>query len=346
MRFLVIGSGFGEQHLLWLDECPDHEPVLLGYHRNAARAHALARRFSIGVVDDLLSVISSGEVDAVAVASPPGMHEESVLAALDAGLAVVSDKPLTTDVASAERLVERARSAGAVTAVTFQWRANPALRELRSIVLSGHLGDVLHVDLEAQHDFLAGPTTAWPWRHRWETASAGALADQGVHLFDQLQWLVPGNWSVTAGAAVVAFDQRSSIDGTVECHTEDVAEVLLASDHSQARVFVSRVSAGHRVVRVRVLGTRGQATVSASPDDGSAVLDTILDGVANGGTRFGPSSMNPYAALFGLDGSSTADFAAGLTAQVLLDDALRLGCGKPLRTTGRRTGRDREHLKT
>lgn len=339
---MVIGTGFGEQHLKWISGCQDTTVEFIGYHRDERRARELAERYGgAGVTDDPLSVLASGAVDAVAVASPPDTHEAFLRAALTAGLVAISDKPLAADLAGSWRLVEAAAVvARARATVTFQWRSHPALRALRDDLDAGVLGEVVHVDLEFHHDFLAGQHTDWPWRHRRSTAGAGALGDIGVHLFDLLRWLVPGAWSVKYGTASLLWPQRSSADGPVVCETEDMAEVLLelAERPVRARVYASRVSTGHRVLRARVQGTAGTAEVSASPDDGSATLVRhSADPGASATTPFAAAVVNPYPSLLSAlttDGSDrlwVPSFYDGYCAQALLEAALQAGCHSPVR---------------
>lgn len=333
MRFLVIGSGFGQQHLEWISRCPEIDVRFLGYRQDEQRARALATRFGVSsITDEPMAVITSGEVDAVAVASPPSTHEAFIEAGLKAGLFVVSDKPLAVDAAGAARLAETAAAAGTTAVTTFQWRTNPGLRELRARVIRGDLGDIAHLDLAFRHDFLAGPRTSWPWRHRWETSGGGALGDMGVHLFDQLRWIIPRDWSVVRGTASVAFGKRQAGTTTIDCETDDIAEVLLTGGEVTARVLVSRVSSGCRSFEIRVQGTRAHGVVTASPDDGSSVLTMHTSGGQPEVTRFQPNGMNPYAALVAKD-PELAGFADGYSAQVLLEEALQLGCGEPLRVS-------------
>jgi predicted dehydrogenase len=337
LRFLVVGAGFGQVHLEWLSECEGATVDVLCYQTNEARARQAADRFGIPAVSsDPAGVIAAGDVDAMVVVSPPRTHEALVRLGLDAGIHVVTDKPLAGDLPAARRLVARAAQAPGRAVVTFQWRLNPAFDRLRETVERGELGTVIRADLEFHHDFLAGPSTAWPWRHRRDEAGAGALGDQGVHLFDLLRWVVPGQWSVCGGTASVVWPQRSHESGAVSCETEDVAEVLLAdSGAATGRVLVSRVSIGDRSLRMRVLGTAGSAVVTASADDASAVL-TVFSAARNSPERieFGPNAMNPYKVMVAeVDRrdpfSRLADFSDGCAAQIFLDEAISKGCGKP-----------------
>lgn len=339
MRFVVAGTGFGATHLQWLAECEQATVHALCYRTDRERAAELAGQWDVArISDDVHEVIAGGDVDALAVVSPPQTHEELIAAGLRAGLLVVSDKPLAADVAAARRLAEQARGTGGRAAVTFQWRANPALQRLRALCAGGDLGSVLRADLEFHHDFLAGSGTSWPWRHRRDTAGAGALGDQGVHLFDVLRWTVPGEWSVSAATALLAPQERHAPDGgTVVCETDDIAEVWLAdaAGGRRARVLVSRISSGYRAVRVTLQGTAATALVQASPDSGEATLTVWAAGRSEPQVeQFAPDSMNPYRAVLATaageaDGEQVAGFDDGLAAQVLLAEALERGAGTP-----------------
>jgi predicted dehydrogenase len=341
LRFMVIGAGFGEQHLEWISGCQDATIGFIGYRRNERRARELAEKYPGAVAtDDPLSVLTDGRVDAVVVATPPGTHETFARPALAAGVVTICDKPLSADLASAWRLVEAAAVSRAPAAVTFQWRSHPALRALRDSLFAGALGDPVHVDLEFHHDFLAGCHTDWPWRHRRDTGGAGALGDAGVHLFDLLRWLVPGAWSVLYGTASLLWSQRSSSGGPVTCETEDTAEVLLEllGGRVQARVYASRVSTGCRQLRARVQGTAGTSEVLASAEDGSATLVHCSAAPGSAATSsFAPAAVNPYPSLLsvlatdGSDRSQLPGFYDGYCAQALLEAALQAGCGSPAR---------------
>jgi len=324
MRFALIGLGFGATHLEWMSRCPSISVEAIGYHTRRDRAAALADRFGIGrITDDPLSLVAEAAIDAVAVVTPPDTHEEYATAALERGLTVLCDKPLAHDVAAATRLAELARRRGARTAVTFQWRTNPALRRLRELRRDGDLGPVFQTDLEFHHDFLAGPDTAWPWRHRRDRSGAGTLADQGVHLFDLLRWLAGGEWTVTGARGAVQWPRRVAGETVLAAETEDVAEVWLDATAARARILVSRVSGGHRTVRASLVGTEATATVVADPDDGSATL-TIHRPQGTEIQKLPPHPMNPYQLLVetGPDGEPPAGFDDGLAAQLMLDETL------------------------
>jgi predicted dehydrogenase len=86
------------------------------------------------------------DLDAVVVATPPGSHAVVAMQAIDAGLHVLVEKPLTTSVQDAEMLVGRAAERGVHLMVGHTFEFNPAVWKLRELVRSGALGRILYVD--------------------------------------------------------------------------------------------------------------------------------------------------------------------------------------------------------
>ncbi|GAU66481.1 hypothetical protein SSP35_03_01290 [Streptomyces sp. NBRC 110611] len=326
MRFAVVGTGFGEQHIGWLLDVPGVTVEALCYRSDHSRATRIANRFSVPAVEsDPLSVIRSGRVDAVSVVTPPETHEKYLTAALDAGLTAVSDKPLARNSDEADRLTRYSQERGTPGYVTFQWRANPALREVDRLRRSGFLGRVLQAEFAFHHDFLGEPETPWPWRHTRQAAGAGTLADQSVHLLDLLRWLTDDEWTVTSARSSVAFAQRSHQGSTLTAETEDLADVQLTSaSGTPARVFTSRVSA-HRQLRAELHGTEGSVLAVLDPDDGSGLLHLNPRRAESRVREFPADEMNIYRLLLAADGPppEAPTFADGARAQSLLDEAVR-----------------------
>lgn len=326
-RAAVIGSGFGAAHVAWLAAVPGTAVVGLGYSTDHVRAHQLARAHGIPTVtNEPAELLADASIDLIAIATPPASHEPLARVALEHGKLVVVDKPLTADLRSAERLEQLGRAHPGRHAVVFQWRRNQGFAAARGALADGRLGHLLHIDLVFHHDFLAGDTTPFAWRHDPRTAGAGALADQAVHLFDLLPWLTGRTWTVERSTTVVAFPRRLTVDGPeVAGGTDDIATVELrdGDGSSRARVLVSRVSAGLRRVEAIAVGTAGTAVVTADPDDGSTVL-RLRTAAGDDDQSFGPDPMNPYLDLLGdttTDRLQGPSFLDGLAAQRLLDAA-------------------------
>ena len=111
------------------------------YDLDEDRARAFARDHGGATRPDIASVIESS--DAVYVTTWTSAHEHAVTATVDAGKPVFCEKPLGTDLASAERIAARVAESGLVNQVGLVLRHSPAFRWLRHEVVAGGHGPVM-----------------------------------------------------------------------------------------------------------------------------------------------------------------------------------------------------------
>jgi len=144
-RFGVIGLGnMGRHHVRVLAELEDVELVAVSDPDRVARERvAKARR--VPAYASYEEMITGEQIDAVVVAVPTIRHEEVALAAMEAGLHVLVEKPLAPSVEAATRLVEAAHRTGVVATVGHVERYNPALAKLKSFLAAGDLGRVFQI---------------------------------------------------------------------------------------------------------------------------------------------------------------------------------------------------------
>lgn len=112
-----------------------------------ADSRRAADRAGVRHTEDVASVIAPDGADLVVVCSEPTRHARLALAALEAGVDVLVDKPLATSLADADAVVAAAERAGRVCAVVNRTHT-PALRRARGWIDAGHVGLPLHLDLE------------------------------------------------------------------------------------------------------------------------------------------------------------------------------------------------------
>ena len=92
------------------------------------------------------ALIGSGEIDALIVATPHFQHTTLGIAALEAGLHVMVEKPISAHKADAERLIATANARPELTfSGMFQMRVEPRYQKLRKLVRDGELGDLIRV---------------------------------------------------------------------------------------------------------------------------------------------------------------------------------------------------------
>jgi len=340
MRFMLVGTGFAEAHIRWIQESGTAEVAVLAFQKNESRAQALADRYGIREVTSRpFNYIKDGGIDAISIVTPPDTHEALIVAGLTRGLGVVTDKPIAQSSRVSAELAHKAALMGGRVAVTFQWRQHPAFGALRERIAFGAYGRVVHAELQFHHDYLAGPATTWPWRHVSEEAGGGALGDQAVHLFDLLRWVAPGSWTGTGASTTRAWDTRQGPAYEVNCETDDIADVYLrrGEDGALARIFASRVAIGRHELSLCLTGSEGCVRIVLSPEDGAGYLEETRLDTGLRDERFGAAPLNPYGEIVqkfadpdGYRGRAVADFDDGHAAQVFIEAALRLaGNGAP-----------------
>ncbi len=139
-----------------------------------------AEKFGVDTFEDAGRLFDMA--DAVIVTTPNRFHEEYAVAALDAGLDVLLEKPLANNLESAERIAEAAESADGFCMVGFNNRfANP-VEVIKHYQREGKFGDVSHV--EANFIRRRGIPGRGSWFTTKDISGGGALIDIGVHAID------------------------------------------------------------------------------------------------------------------------------------------------------------------
>jgi 1,5-anhydro-D-fructose reductase (1,5-anhydro-D-mannitol-forming) len=129
-----------------------------------------------------------------------------VVAAAEAGKHVLSDKPLATTVADAERAVAACEAAGVRLGVTFQTRNHEGMRDVRDLLAEGGIGSVRLVQVELG----TGRKLPQNWRTDPGLAGVGVMHNLGVHAYDLLRFLLGSE--VVEATAVVDVEPGFSVD--------------------------------------------------------------------------------------------------------------------------------------
>ncbi len=180
---------------------------------DAERAHHLAITHGAAwSTDDPQQLVSSPEIDAIVIATPPDAHAPLAIAAARAGKHVLCEKPLAHGFDEARAMLNAVEEARVCHMVAFTWRNVPAAELAQRMIAAGEIGRVYHV---AAH-FLRGgwlkPDNRRLWRFDRRRAGSGILGDLGVHLFDLLTWMV-GQPIVRICAQLATFGPKPQTPG-------------------------------------------------------------------------------------------------------------------------------------
>jgi predicted dehydrogenase len=144
----------------------------------------------VAVFTEVKEFLESGMVDGVLIATPHYSHTPIGIAALEAGLHVLVEKPISVHKADCERLIAAHRSKKQVFAAMFNQRTDPRYVKLRDLIRSGELGKVRRINWIITTWFrTAAYYGSGGWRATWAGEGGGVLLNQCPHQLDLWQWL-------------------------------------------------------------------------------------------------------------------------------------------------------------
>ncbi len=233
LRAAIVGTGaIANAHAAAIAATSAAELVAVA-DRTPASASAFAERWGdpavFGSLDELLA---SGRVDVLHICTPPSVHAEQAIAALDAGLHVICEKPAALSLDELEAMTDAAERNDRRFAVVFQQRTGSAAAHVRTLLDSGALGRPLVATCQTLW-YRDPEYFAVPWRGKWATEGGGPTLGHGIHQIDLLAWLL-GDWASVQG-------QLWRLDR--ETQTEDVSTaVVLFRSGTVASVITSALS--------------------------------------------------------------------------------------------------------
>ncbi len=202
IRLGIIGIGnMGSEHcrLILGGKCPEIELAAVADLRPERREWAEKELPGAQVFGDGRELIGSGCCEAVLIAAPHFQHEPLAIAALEAGLHVLCEKPASVRADSAEKMIRAAEKAGKTLTFMFNQRTNCVYRAMKRLLDSGEMGAVKRMSwiitdwYRTQRYYDSGS-----WRATWAGEGGGVLLNQCPHQLDLLIWLCGMPCAVTA----------------------------------------------------------------------------------------------------------------------------------------------------
>lgn len=286
IKTAIVGTGFmGKVHTENVRRLPNVEVAAVVGSR-PERAQQFAMSFGIPkAVSDLKEVLADQTIAAVHICTPNVDHAPMSKAALEAGKAVLCEKPLTMTAAEARELVALAQQKNAVHCVEHNLRYYPVVQQIRQMIAAGDLGEILVAQGTYSQDWLLFDTD-WNWRVVSEdNGNLRAMGDIGSHWMDMIQYLT--RLPITAVCADLAtfHKTRKRPKGSVETFsgkklqpsdyesvpisTDDFGAVLIhLGDRARGAFTVSQMSAGRKNnFTFEIFGTKaGVAWKQEEPD--------------------------------------------------------------------------------
>ncbi len=197
-----------------------------------------------------LQLIKSGAVDAVVIATPHYQHTPLGIAALQNGLHLMVEKPISAHKADAERLIAAHRkNQKLVFAAMFQMRAEPRYQKIRKLIQDGGLGEIVRVNwINTDWYRTEAYYASSPWRATWKGEGGGVLINQCLHNLDVLYWLCGMPKRVRGFCQFGRFHQ---------IEVEDNVTAYLEWSNGATGAFVTSTGEAPGANRFEIVGTRG-----------------------------------------------------------------------------------------
>jgi predicted dehydrogenase len=268
----MIGAGFARStQIPGFRACEGARVVAIasGHRENAER---VAREFDIEyVANDWREVIARDDVDLVSIVTPPVTHLEMALAALDAGKAVLCEKPMAMNAEEADAMRARADEKGLLALIDHELRFLPGRLKARSMLRDGEIGNIHHAKLLFRSDSRVSPERKWDW---WSDAASGggALGAIGSHAIDGFRWLLGAEIShVFCSLATHVAERADEKTGEMRrVTTDDEANLILRFEDSEltkgatATISLSVVESGRPEHCLEVFGSKGALRIEES----------------------------------------------------------------------------------
>ena len=238
-------------------------------------------------------IVDDKRIQIVHCCTPNDLHEELLIAALQAGKHVYCDKPLTRTLAEAERVATAASAASGIHGMTFNCRCAPATLRAKELVEEGFLGEIYQFRGEYLHAGYIDPKRPRTWRLDFSRSGGGAIMDLGVHMLDTVRWLCGDVDSVRTALKTVTHERPHPNTGLpAPVDVDDIALVQLRlKSGAIGTVEATRMATGVQdEFRWEIHGSKGMLAFNLMDPNWLTVYDARIPEGPLGGSR-GPQKI-------------------------------------------------------
>ena len=211
-RFAQIGLGSrSEMYSQALVECLSDNHQLVGLcdanlgrlNQRAAWAKERGAEVKTYPAEAFDRMMAECKPDCVIVTTPDCFHDLYICRAMELGCDVITEKPMTISAEKCQRILDTQRATGRKCTVTFNYRYSPPRTQVKDLLMSGVIGEVLSVDFHWLLDTRHGADYYRRW-HRNKANSGGLMVHKATHHFDLVNW-----WLSTIPVSVFALGSRN-----------------------------------------------------------------------------------------------------------------------------------------
>jgi len=343
LRAGVVGLGWaGQQHMKGYHQTSGVDLVALAgletdHLQRLSDEYAVEHRYA-----EWADLFAGTDLDVVSVCTPPSLHAPIAIAALEAGIHVLSEKPMALDSVSARAMVDAAKANDRILEVSFNHRRKAEVSAAKDLIDRGLLGKIYYAKAGwMRHSGIPGLGS---WFTRKATAGGGPMMDIGVHMLDMALYLMgePDVAAVSAstyaefgprgrGGSNWGITSKTGGDGTQTYEVEDLATAFVRMTNGGTLLLESSWAQGigHDDMYVTLFGTEGGAELTWNPPGPQIKAWTQIEGVdATLQPRLGPNGGHTEAVADFVSAVRAGELAGhqgdeALTRALIVDAAYR-----------------------
>ena len=251
VRIGVIGVGsMGSEHLNSISKIKDAKLCAV-CDIDKKRADKYATEHKVKAYYNSDKLIKSGDVDAVLIATPHYDHTPISIAAMKAGLHVLTEKPIAVHKADAQKMIDAYKKSPKLKfAAMFNQRTVNAHKKIKKLLDDGEIGEIRRVNwiitswYRTQTYYNSGG-----WRATWEGEGGGVLINQCPHQLDLFQWFFGMPVKVWA---------KCSLGKYHDIEVEDDVTAVCEFKNGATGIFITTTGEAPGTNRLEVIGTRGK----------------------------------------------------------------------------------------
>ena len=136
---------------------------------------------------DFDKMIADTKPDVVIVTTVDGFHHQYIIRGMELGCNVITEKPMTIDAEKCQKIIDTEKNTGQKCTVTFNYRYSPPRTQVKDVLMSGEIGDLLSVDFHWMLNTFHGADYFRRW-HSQKKFSGGLMVHKATHHFDLVNW--------------------------------------------------------------------------------------------------------------------------------------------------------------
>ncbi len=263
----IIGTGFARKVQMPAFAACEGARIVSIASGSATNAENAAREFGVEhFTSDWRETVAHPDVELVCITTPPKLHRDMVLFAVEQRKHILAEKPMAMNVAEAEEMQAAVDGAGLLALIDHELRFQHGRQLAWRTLREGAIGKVRHAKYNFRAPHRGDPSIAWNW---WSDAEqgGGALGAINSHAIDSFNWLLGTEISSVFCQLQTHVKERPFEGGTREVTTDDEANMILRfadgelTHYTTGLVSVSMAEQPEYVNRVELFGTEGSMRI-------------------------------------------------------------------------------------